>query len=150
MQKIWNTPSYPVYSLSTYNQDMTPNMNICTYAIPVSMKPKLYIVAIYYNTRTLQNIERNQEFVLQLLSQDNASAITPLGRKSAMTSDKLPYITKHSTMIDGYAILSGCVGYLKLHVDTWLDSGKGDHRLALCSVVSSKTLRDADVLQWNM
>lgn len=150
MQKIWNTPSYPVYSLSTHNQDGTPNMNICTYAIPVSMKPKLYIVAIYHHTRTLENIERNQEFVLQVLSQKNVSVITPLGRKSALVIDKLPYIIKHSTTIDDYAILHDCVGYLKLHADKWLDSDSGDHKLALCSVLLHKTMSDSAVLTWDI
>jgi flavin reductase (DIM6/NTAB) family NADH-FMN oxidoreductase RutF len=151
MKKIWNIPSYPVYSLSTLNQDGSPNMNICTYAIPVSMKPKLYVVAVYFNTRTLENIERNSEFLLQILSSDNNNAITPLGRKSALKYNKLPFITKNAVMIDGYAVLNNCIGYLTLTVDKWLDHGTGDHKLALCSVVCSKTLSaESEVLTWTM
>jgi flavin reductase (DIM6/NTAB) family NADH-FMN oxidoreductase RutF len=125
-------------------------MNICTYAIPVSMKPKLYVVAIYYNTRTLENIERTQEFVLQILGDSNSNAITPLGRKSALKYNKQPFITKHSTVLDEYSILTGCVGYLKLKVDKWLNNGAGDHRLALCSVITSKSLSEGEILMWKM
>jgi flavin reductase (DIM6/NTAB) family NADH-FMN oxidoreductase RutF len=118
MKKIWNIPSYPIYSLSTLNQDGTPNMNICTYAIPVSMKPKLYVIAIYFNTKTLENVKRNNEFLLQVLGTQNKNAITPLGRKSALSYNKQPFILKNSILEGEYAVLKNSIGYVKLRVDT--------------------------------
>ena len=56
----------PVYSLVTYDGEKV-NMNICTYVTAVSMKPKQYVVAVYHNTRSLQNLLESKSVVLQLL-----------------------------------------------------------------------------------
>ena len=150
MKKIWNLPSYPVYSISTIDENDEPNMNICTYAVAVSMKPKLYMLAIYHNTKTLENIQKNKKCVLQFLTPEHNKFMTPFGRKSGMKSSKKNLILKHSTLLlSGFALLHGLAGYIELNVDSLSEVG-GDHSIAICSVVESKTFSETEVLYWKM
>ena len=55
MKRPWNIISPPVYSLVTYDEHGKVNMNICTYVSAVSMKPKMYSIAIDYTTKTYKN-----------------------------------------------------------------------------------------------
>ncbi len=70
-QKPWNRVDQPVYSISSL-ADGKPNMNICTYAVPVSLKPKQFMVAVYHGTRTLTNVWAYPEFLLHYLSRSQA------------------------------------------------------------------------------
>ena len=46
--------SVPVYSLATANEDGSTNMNIVTYASPVSIEPdRLWMVSLYKVASTL-------------------------------------------------------------------------------------------------
>ena len=53
MRRPWNIINLPIYSLQTVDKDGKLNMNICTYVSVVSMKPKIYSVAVYYGTKKL-------------------------------------------------------------------------------------------------
>jgi hypothetical protein len=55
MKKARNLPAYPVYSLLTKDIKGAINMNIMTYIVPVSMKPKKYMIALYEGTKSLDN-----------------------------------------------------------------------------------------------
>ena len=75
MKRPWNIISPPVYSLVTYDEHGKVNMNICTYVSAVSMKPKMYSIAIDYTTKTYKNLEKSSRVVLQLLSASNLKVI---------------------------------------------------------------------------
>ena len=68
MRRPWNIINLPIYSLQTVDKDGKLNMNICTYVSVVSMKPKIYSIAVYYGTKTFENLENSDYVVLQILS----------------------------------------------------------------------------------
>ena len=69
-------------------------MNIMTYVTPVSMKPKHYILAIYYGTQTLENWSYTHRGILQILAPEHASLVGVLGKKSGISYDKMAYLSK--------------------------------------------------------
>lgn len=69
-------------------------MNIMTYVIPVSMKPKHYIIAIYDDTRSLENWQSTHRGILQILAPSHAPLVRVLGKKSGKVYDKMAYLTK--------------------------------------------------------
>lgn len=87
----WNRVDQPVYSISSAANGAV-NMNICSYATPISMKPKRYIVAIYRNTRTLELVQQNPEFVLQFLTRSQYTLVNLLEKKSGSKINKLKRI----------------------------------------------------------
>ena len=46
MKRPWNIINPPIYSLVTYDETDNLNMNICSYVSAVSLKPKLYSIAM--------------------------------------------------------------------------------------------------------
>jgi flavin reductase (DIM6/NTAB) family NADH-FMN oxidoreductase RutF len=144
-KKPWNIPDVPIYSIAT-QKDGRINMNICTYVSPVSMKPKRYIVAVYYPTLTFQNIQQSKQFVLQLLSEPQANIIRYLGQKSGLNFNKNQWLmrqkeksSEHPYFIEdwqGFQVLSNAKAHLLLSIlDSWEG---GDHQLFLCEVVKYK------------
>ncbi|HCN37941.1 MAG TPA: hypothetical protein DIS94_09550 [Bacteroidetes bacterium] len=91
-KKVWNIPDLPVYSLATYDRKSKVNMNICTYVTAISLKPKLYAVAVYEKTKTLKNIKNSDICVLQLLSKSQFNLIKKLGQTSGINFDKENYL----------------------------------------------------------
>ncbi len=69
-------------------------MNICTYVSAVSMKPKRYIVAVYHQTQSLQNIINSKTAVLQLLGKQYLPLVNTLGKKSGRHYNKETYLRK--------------------------------------------------------
>ena len=137
-KKPWNRVDQPVYSISSAYNGVV-NMNICSYVTPVSMKPKRYIVAVYKNTKTLELIKQNPNFLLQILTEDQYRLINLLGKKSGFRINKIEKIKEPVEFYnDSFAYLSRSLAYLHLHVLAWLDGG--DHWCALCDVVSYKNL----------
>ncbi len=137
-KKPWNRVDQPVYSISSaHNAEV--NMNICSYATPVSMKPKRYIVAIYKNTKTLELIKQNPQFLLQILAEDQYKLINLLGKKSGFHMNKIEKIKEPVELYnETFAYLSHSLAYLHLRVLDWLDGG--DHWCTLCDVVAYKNL----------
>ncbi|MBL7857013.1 MAG: flavin reductase family protein [Cyclobacteriaceae bacterium] len=138
-KKPWNRVDHPVYSISSMANGKA-NMNICTYAIPVSMHPKRYVVAIYKNTRTLENVQKNPEFVLQILAQHHDRLVTLLGKKSGNDIDKIKRLKEPVGQFHTFTFLSTCLAIIHLKVIQWMDGG--DHLCALCDVVGYKNLTD--------
>ena len=56
MKRPWNIIDLPIYSLQTTDKKGNINMNICTYVSAISIKPKMYSIAIDYNTKTFENL----------------------------------------------------------------------------------------------
>ncbi len=144
MKKPWNIINSPVYSLATYDDDKV-NMNICTYVSAVSMKPKQYVVGVYQNTKSLDNISASSKAVLQLLHTSHVRLVNSLGKKSGLQFDKNRYLIKHNLLTDwnGYEVLANTAALLLLE-KKW-SKVTGDHTLVLFDVVGSKTF-NAEIL----
>lgn len=133
MKRPWNLANIPVYSLATYDGDKV-NMNICTYVSAVSMKPKRYMVAVYHQTKSLENISKSKTVVLQILGKEHISLVNVLGKKSGLRYDKHTYLTKKKRlgMWKDKPVLTQCAGLLELE-KLWLKDA-GDHVIFLFEV----------------
>lgn len=160
MKRPWNLIDAPVYSLSTQFEGQT-NMNICTYVTAVSMKPKRYMVAVYNNTKTLLNIQNNDSFVLQLLSEMQFSVVRNFGQKSGLNWNKHGFIQRkqtikmqphenpYSTVVwNGFQVLSNAVSVILLKpIHSHL---AGDHVMFLCDVIDFQNFNQSSVLMLNI
>ncbi len=142
-KKPWNRLDLPVYSVASHD-GRRHNMNICTYASQVSMQPKRYMVAIYKDTKTLDNVSVQRSLVLQLLSTSHLDLITRLGKQSGRNKDKLKTLSKRLMAYHGYQVLSDALAVIELQVISLTDGG--DHMLALCDVVSYRNITDGEAL----
>jgi flavin reductase (DIM6/NTAB) family NADH-FMN oxidoreductase RutF len=132
MKRPWNIPDMPVYSLATYKNML--NMNICTYVTAISMKPKLYGIAIYNNTKTLENVEQSDYAVLQLLHPSQYALVNFLGKKSGKNYDKQAYLSKKDLLQlwNDYEILKNISACLLLKKISFQQTG--DHVLYVWEV----------------
>jgi flavin reductase (DIM6/NTAB) family NADH-FMN oxidoreductase RutF len=142
-KKPWNRVDQPVYSISSAAHGAV-NMNICSYATPVSMQPKRYIVALYKHTKTLELVQHQQEFLLQFLDQSHYKLVNHLGNKSGKKLDKVKRIKEPIAYHDIFPFLENALAYVHLEVLNWLDGG--DHWCVLCDVKSYKNLREGTPL----
>lgn len=153
-KKPWNRIDLPVYSISSFDDHGCCNMNIITYASQVSMRPKQFICSIYYNTKTLDNINRNPVFVLQLLAAEQYTLVRTLGRKSGFTYNKAEYLAKRGLLEQWktYSILGNALAVMEMHATPVeiTNSNKPDHRLFLCDVADYKNLNAGSALTLNM
>ena len=138
MKRPWNLPNIPVYSLATYDGEKV-NMNICTYVSAVSMKPKRYMVAVYHETQSLQNILLSQTAILQVLGKQHVSLVNVLGKRSGLRYDKESYLIKrkHIELWNDRKVLSQCAGLVELE-KVW-SKDAGDHVLFLFDVKRFQT-----------
>ena len=121
-------------------------MNICTYISAVSMQPKRIMVAIYDNTKTLELINKNPHFVLQLLAATQYRLVDLLGKKSGHVVDKITKLEKRQliTVWNGFNILNEAVAVMELKVINTISGG--DHTLFLCDMLAYKNLNDGIAL----
>jgi flavin reductase (DIM6/NTAB) family NADH-FMN oxidoreductase RutF len=145
-KKPWNRVDQPVYSIASAAEGQV-NMNICSYATPVSMKPKRFIVAIYKNTLTLELVRKNPEFILQYLTQEQHRLINLLGKKSGYSIDKTQRLKNQVASYNDFVVLKDCLAYVHLSVLSWLDGG--DHWCTLCDVVAYRNIQEAEPLTLN-
>jgi len=148
LKRPWNIVNMPVYSLATYSEERV-NMNICTYVTAVSMKPKLFLVAVDYSTKTFENLGSGQVSILQILHQDHQNLVNLLGKKSGNQinkADKL-YSKGLLTRWNGRDVLSGACGYLALEM-RGRKNVAGDHELFWFEVVKSKTNLENNILMF--
>jgi flavin reductase (DIM6/NTAB) family NADH-FMN oxidoreductase RutF len=97
MKRPWNIIDCPVYSLATYFKGKV-NMNICTYVTAVSMEPKIYAIAIYNDTKTLQNMFQTDRAILQFLHPEHYKLVRNLGHRSGLHFDKYQYLKKNDLL----------------------------------------------------
>jgi len=133
MKRPWNIPDMPVYSLATYNHHVL-NMNICTYVTAISMKPKLYGIAVYNDTQTLKNVQESEYAILQLLHPSQYALVNVLGKKSGKNYHKHAYLTKKGLLQswNGYEILKNITACLLLKKISFQQTG--DHVLYIWEV----------------
>ncbi len=138
MKRPWNLANIPVYSLATY-EGQRVNMNICTYVSAVSMTPKRYMVAVYHQTKSLENILKGKTAILQLLGKQHISLVNVLGKKSGLRYDKESYLVKrkHIELWNDRKVLSQCAGLVELE-KVW-SKDAGDHVLFLFDVKRFQT-----------
>jgi len=148
MKRPWNIVDMPVYSLATYDKDEV-NMNICTYVSAVSMKPKIYMIAVDYRTKTFGNLERADVAVLQVLHEDHASLIRLLGKSSGKKINKADKLRDKIRLTEwnGHEVLEGACGYLALQMEDRTDVG-GDHEIFYFTVTKSTTKSEEGILMF--
>lgn len=145
MKKPWNRVDLPVYSVSSRDAE-EENMHVCTYVSGVSMSPKRFMVALFKGTRTLELVERNPRFVLQLLADDQARLVTLLGRRSGHDTDKVAILRKRGVTGEwrGFTVLGGALAWMELSVLDSMDAG--DHVMKLCDLVAHRNVKEGDAL----
>ncbi|MGC6471227.1 MAG: flavin reductase family protein [Flavobacteriales bacterium] len=149
MKRPWNTISPPVYSLITYDDNNSLNMNICTYVSPISMKPKMYMIAIDYTSKTFKNLEKSDKVVLQLLSSNNLKVIRKLGKVSGRIYDKERYLQSYDLLENwkDHTILKDISAVLELEKKSVMEH-HGDHAIFFFDVTTFKTFSETNILSF--
>ena len=147
MKRPWNIINPAVYSLITYDEHDTLNMNICSYVSAVSLKPKLYLIAIDYSTKTYKNLKQNSVVVLQLLNKSHLKIIRKLGKMSGFSYDKEKYLKSKGILSDwkNHRVLKDVCALLELKKMSEINI-EGDHAIFTFSVSKFKTLSEDSVL----
>jgi flavin reductase (DIM6/NTAB) family NADH-FMN oxidoreductase RutF len=148
-KKPWNRVDLPVYSISSKGNEYD-NMNIITYASAVSMKPKRFICAVYKNTKTLENVRSNGQFVLQILSDNQFALVRLLGKQTGNKINKIERLNKRNLLSEwnGFSILKEALAVMELKIINEMDGG--DHVCFLCDVVAYKNLNEGKELTLNI
>jgi flavin reductase (DIM6/NTAB) family NADH-FMN oxidoreductase RutF len=146
MRRPWNIPDSPVYSLVTQVQGKQ-NMNICTYVIPVSRKPKLYAIAIYNDTQTLEHMLNSDTAVLQLLHSTQYSLVQLLGKKSGFQIDKCEILRKRKLLQlwHGFEVLKQVSALIELRKINHQQTG--DHVLFTFEAIGFESFNEQPLTQ---
>lgn len=141
MRKPWNLPELPVYSLATYHEGVV-NMNICTYVTAVSLDPKIMMVAVYENTKTLENILSSDTAILQILHKEQAPLTRILGKKTGITYNKFQYLNKKNMLTEwkNFHVLKDACAYIELEKLSLLKTG--DHTSYFFTVKNAVSRRE--------
>ncbi len=149
-KKPWNRVNLPVYSISSSDGNGNHNMHIITYASQISMQPKQFICGIYNGTKTLENIQRYNRFVLQILDKNQYRLITLLGKKSGKTVNKIKLLEKRGLIEkwNNHFILKDALAVIEMEafLVSITTSKKPDHQLYLCNVLDYKNLNEGEPL----
>jgi flavin reductase (DIM6/NTAB) family NADH-FMN oxidoreductase RutF len=148
-KKPWNRVDLPVYSISSKGNEYD-NMNIITYASAVSMKPKRFICAVYKNTKTLENVRLNGQFVLQILSDNQFALVRLLGKQTGYKINKIERLNKRNLLSEwnGFSILKEALAVMDMKIINEIDGG--DHVCFLCDVAAYKNLNEGNELTLNI
>ncbi len=150
MKRVWNISNTAIYSLISFDKNNAPNINICSYVSVVSLKPKLYLVAIEKTSKTHENLSENSFCVLQILSSDNISIVKYVGKKSGRKTDKINYLKKRNLLAlwQNKEILKKSSGIIFLNKIDTLET-IGDHTLFIFEIQKSKTINEYNILTFN-
>jgi flavin reductase (DIM6/NTAB) family NADH-FMN oxidoreductase RutF len=145
MRKPWNRINLPVYSISS-NHGEKHNMHICTYVSAVSMEPKRYMVAVYHGTKTLELINENPKFLLQLLWEEQYPLVRLLGQQTGKKVDKISRLQKRGLIdvYNGYFYLREALAIIELEALNRISGG--DHDVFICDVVGFRNLKEGEPL----
>ena len=147
MKRPWNIINPPLYSLVTYDKNNLINMNICSYVSAVSLKPKLYLIAIDYSSKTYKNLKQNSVVVLQLLSKSHLKIIRKLGKTSGYCFNKAKYLRSKEMLGDwrNNFVLKDACALIELKKNNEIDI-EGDHAVFTFSVSKFRTLSEDMIL----
>lgn len=120
-------------------------MNIYDYVTPVSKKPRIYLIALENDSKTLKNIKETSFGLIQLLSKKDISYVRRLGYKSGHGLDKLNRIKCETKEYKGLTYLKSSLAFL--YCKFKVSEVSGDHTLVLGEVVISSNLRAGDILR---
>lgn len=125
-------------------------MNICTYVSAISMKPKQYMVAVYKDTKTLENLLSGSAAVLQLLHRSQSGLVNTLGKKSGKNIDKQKYLERKKilTVWNGFPVLTDACAWIELKPLGHIETG-GDHLMFYFDMVRFKTMDEKACLTVN-
>tara|TARA_B100000242_G_C42987418_1_gene458331 strand:+ start:687 stop:1166 length:480 start_codon:yes stop_codon:yes gene_type:complete len=147
MKRPWNIVNPAIYSLVTYDEKDNLNMNICSYVSAVSLKPKIYSIAVDYSTKTYENLKLNSFVVLQLLSKSHLKIIRKLGKTSGYLFNKENYL-RSKEMLENWGektVLKDTCALLELKKMNEINI-EGDHAMFTFSVSKYKTLSERGIL----
>ena len=147
MKRPWNIVNPAIYSLVTYDEKDNLNMNICSYVSAVSLKPKIYSIAVDYSTKTYENLKLNSFVVLQLLSKSHLKIIRKLGKTSGYLFNKENYL-RSKEMLEKWGektVLKDTCALLELKKMNEINI-EGDHAMFTFSVSKYKTLSERGIL----
>ena len=147
MKRPWNIVNPAIYSLVTYDEKDNLNMNICSYVSAVSLKPKIYSIAVDYSTKTYENLKLNSFVVLQLLSKSHLKIIRKLGKTSGYFFNKENYL-RSIEMLESWkkkTVLKDTCALLELKKMNEINI-EGDHAMFTFSVAKYKTLSEGGIL----
>jgi flavin reductase (DIM6/NTAB) family NADH-FMN oxidoreductase RutF len=107
------------------------------------MQPKLYAVAIYNGTYTLDFAQKSDTAVLQLMNKNHYALVKKLGQGSGKTYDKIAWLQKKNMLEEawGFPVLKSGCAYMLVNKVTTLDTG-GDHLLFVYKVEKHKSQND--------
>ena len=147
MKRPWNIVNPAIYSLITYDEKDNLNMNICSYVSAVSLKPKIYSIAVDYSTKTYENLNLNLSVVLQLLSKSHLKIIRKLGKTSGYFFNKENYLRSKEMLENwrGKTVLKDTCALLELKKVNEINI-EGDHAIFTFSVSKYKTLSESGIL----
>ncbi|MEM9336913.1 MAG: flavin reductase [Patescibacteria group bacterium] len=150
MRKLWNRSNQAVWSVSTMDESGATNMNIATYVTAVSLEPKLMMVAVYKDTKTLENLKCSNRCLLQLLSIDLAPVVRVCGKFSGKKIDKIKRLQKRYEIREqsGLPYFALSAGYMEITIIDWL-AIQGDHEIAVGEVTAHVNLNNNEVLTTN-
>jgi flavin reductase (DIM6/NTAB) family NADH-FMN oxidoreductase RutF len=152
LQPTSNPPllDVPTYALATLNKDGSTNMNIMTYATPVSAQPtRVWSLGVYRETLTEENLRRKPVGVLQLLTKDHIDLVPILGGNSGRDLKKKDACAKagfdwiSSDHFGGLQVLPGCASYLFLTIQGGIVDAGSHLIVPYCEVQSMYTSTEA-------
>ena len=148
-KKPWNRTDHPVYAVSSRNCN-EQIMHIISYATAISMQPKRYVVGIFEGTKTLELINANPEFVLQILSKEQYPLVRLLGQQSGHSINKIARLQKRNLLTEwkGFPVLKDALSFLHLKVIDQFNGG--DHTGFLCEVIAYKNMNEGVPLTLNV
>ena len=125
-------------------------MNICGYAIPVSMKPKKYMIALNPNSKTYDNFCKDGEGVLQVLSQSCKKYVQPFEKKSGKNVDKLEKYKDETVMYKWYPVLKDAIAVLVVKIEKQVSVVDSDHDMFLVDVLHWKYINPESEFLYNI
>ena len=113
------------------------------------MKPKMYMIALDFNSQSYNNANSSGEIVLQILSKEQIELIQILGKRSASKFDKHQFLKESGRLINwqGFEVLKESGGFLHLKKEKVIDVN-GDHAVFIYSLIKSKTLQEHGLLSF--
>jgi len=153
LKRPWNRVDDQVYSLVTIDSDFEFNYNIMTYVSPVSMKPKVYVLALDPKTKTFLNFLSTGKGVLQMLSRKQTKHVSLLGKQSGAKTNKFKKLEEAQLLKTwkGFKCFQDANAWIEMEcIDAFGQTHDGDHELFLCKALSFKNLSDKPMLtnQW--
>ncbi|KAL1514966.1 hypothetical protein AB1Y20_004042 [Prymnesium parvum] len=126
----------PVFSLATVGENGLTNMNILTYASPIGITPRRWVISLVRKSETHRNFAKRRGGVLQLLMAQHGPLIYTLGGCSARDVDKeeacrqLGFQWKKFDGVDEW-LIDDCAVYYRLSMEGDFINA-GEHDAAIC------------------